>query len=304
MAATGITHWPVNAPVLLVDATPLCARLVTEETCRLKPDGVGLPAQVFVVGPVPERTVRAVGRAGFSIMRIGNDDPFDTAAEVASFRASLDAASGSTARNLMIVSGEGFEYGLPAPAYTAHHGAPILFAHRTGVPAPTLRFLAQHSCWNVFVVAPPVEVPESVLAQLSAATSGIVDRIPGFTPFEMAVSFAMYRRPDVDFGWGMIHPMSGQAFSFAPVREWQFAVAGGLNGHLGKHTPVLTVNRDDVPPAILGYLDFLNPVRPAEPHTPLMHGLILGSEVQVSWAVQVKLEEHLQLPDPHWAATS
>ena len=103
---------------------------------------------------------------------------------------------------MIVVSADAdYRWALPAGAYAARTGTPILFVTKVSVPAQTATALQRRGARaRLFVLGPAEAVPPNIVDQL--AQFGDVRRIEAGDPFENAVRFAEFRDEAADFGWG------------------------------------------------------------------------------------------------------
>ena len=290
LAATSLSHFPFNAPILLTHPYHLAPE-VCAEIQRLNPPGKGLPFQIILVGPLSPAIGGQLAQMGYRVKHIMGNDPYDTAAKIA--RAQVEI-TGERTKDLMVVAGEYYPCALPAAYYAAHSGVPILFAARTALYPATREYIREAGNPNVYVVGTEQIPGPEVVREIQSLTGGFVDRISGANPAEVAVNFSRYKSPVNDFGWARNQPGKGDAFTFATGQPWQTAVVGAILGHLGKHTPLLLVEQNRVPPVVESYLTALQPHHEGH-HSmpPFMHGFVLGNLQEISFPTQARLEELL-----------
>ncbi|TLS50022.1 cell wall-binding repeat-containing protein [Paenibacillus antri] len=177
-AATGLIHHPMGAPILFVER--FMPAVTRQELVRLVPSGEQSPAQVLLVGPIPEQVERDVQRLGMTTARIGNQDPAYTAYAVADVREEITRmANMPLDKSYMIVSEETFSEALPAPGYAAHSGTPILFTTRQGLPAATVEWIKRHLDWNGYLIGSRHTIGERVETEISELSQGKLNRIKG-----------------------------------------------------------------------------------------------------------------------------
>lgn len=148
-------------------------------------------------------------------------------------------------------------------------------------------------------------VSETVAALLGQY--GIVDRVPGDTPQEVAVNFAGFRDAGTnfgwwydnikrDFGWGIFE--SGHGFTFPNPAFWQEMVSASIFSHMGKHTPMLLLNEDGtIPTATRDYLEAVQPGLAAPDAMSFNHGWVIGDPASVPIDTQFELERLLRPKD-------
>jgi len=289
-----IIHFPINASFLF-SRNDVMTNEVLDEIKRLAPTGRGVPAKVFLIGPFSENSRETLVANGLTTYQIGSPDVFDTAAKAAYFRLEvIPPQSDGQRHHLFIVSADTGIEALPATYYSAHHGAPILFVTRDFIPPATRWAIARYANLAFTIFGTENTISRKVEEEIRRMAVH-VSRSSGKDPVELAVNFARQPETENQAGWGRNKPGMGDAFSYGTIHAWQKAVAGLLNAHMGKHTPLLLVERDYVPLPVKNYLLELNPERPGPPHPPFMHGYILGTYKNISYRTQVELEENLIL---------
>jgi hypothetical protein len=286
VAAAVLAGGPLRAPILLSDGGDLPA--VTDSALkRLKPRGQALAkgAQVILVGgrpPAPE---------GFKSGAIKGEDPYAIAAAVDRFQTT---AAGKPTPNVLVVSGEDPAYAMPAAAYAARSGTPVLFVKKNEVPAPTKQAIQQHSKPNIFVLGPPSVI--SPVAEKQLAALGRVTRIGGkaTNPVQSSVDFAVFHAEG--FGWGPIHPGDNN-FTLANAARPLDAAASAALGTNGVFAPMLVTDQADALPKPLE--DYFLDVQPGFYEDPreghFNRVWILGNEDAVSTGVQARVDQLSQL---------
>lgn len=161
MAASSLVHFPIDAPVLLTHPWML-PPATREEILRLQPTGAGLPAQVWIIGPVAPGIIREIQNMGFTVLAVTAENPFKLAARVADLRRDVSPVSETGRQNVILISGEDFSGGLAAPAYAAHAGVPVLFFLKNGLPEPTQNALTKMQDSNVYILATDTVVTPEV----------------------------------------------------------------------------------------------------------------------------------------------
>src|SRR4051812_48181981 len=207
VAAGALVADPLHAPILLTDGDSLPT--VTSDTLdRLKPKGAqnASGAQAILVGekPGPPKDLKAA--------RIRGGDPFSVAVAIDKFSS---VARGKPAGDVLVVSAEKPEYAIPAAAWSARSGDPVLFTKRDSVPPATLAALKQHQRPHIYVLGPETVVGTAVEKELRKL--GKVKRIQAkkpdnpTSPVDNAIAFARYKKGA--FGWGAVVP--GQNLTIA-----------------------------------------------------------------------------------------
>lgn len=220
----------------------------------------------------------------------------------------LVKVGGSQSGNVMVVSADAdYRWALPAGAYAARIGTPVLFVTKGGVPSATDAALKRRGGKaRIFMLGPNEAVSAGVFDQLKQY--GAVTRIEGGNYFENAVRFAEFRDDMAGFGWGH----SGQrARQWATVNSilvsgdrWQDGVFASHLARAGKSGSLLYVERDRLPAVVDNHLWRQRPAfsnTPAE--GPFNHVWIVGSFDRIAYGVQAwadysqEIEQYMTLGD-------
>ncbi|HEX8067528.1 MAG TPA: cell wall-binding repeat-containing protein [Thermoleophilaceae bacterium] len=288
VAAGVLAGAPLHAPILLSDGEDLPE--VTKATLdRLKPRGQALAkgVQVLLVGDRPPAP------GGYKSGAIGGGgDPYAIAAAVDRFQTT---AAGKPTRDVMVASGEDAAYAMPAAAWAARSGDPVLFVKRGSIPEPTKQALARHEKPNVYLLGPPSAISPAVEAQLKPLARKVT-RIgkDAKNPVESAVEFTLFSSGG--FGWGARLP--GRPYTIANTSRPLDAAAAAALGTNGVYAPLLVTDRADaLPPALDGYLTDLQPgFENDDPSSGVYNrAWILGNRDALSTEMQARVDELLEL---------
>src|SRR6202022_1779739 len=149
-------------------------------------------AQLIRVGAV-------ASPGGLRDKSIGGTDPYSTAAAI---DALVSHARHATSNRVVVVSADAPRFAMPAAAWAAKSGDPILYVTHDNVPQATRTAIARRPQARIYVLGPASAVSDAVLTQLSGL--GTVKRIGAADPVANAVAFARY--VDGAFGWGVVNP--------------------------------------------------------------------------------------------------
>jgi putative cell wall-binding protein len=278
VAAAALVSAPLQAPILLTDGGSLPP--VSSQTLdRLKPKGAQLAsgAQAILVGekPGPPKGLKAA--------RIRGSNPYAVAVAIDKFSS---VARGKPAGDVLVVSAEKPEYAVPAAAWSARSGDPVLFTNRDSVPPATLAALKQHQRPHIYLLGPQTVVGAAAEKQL--AKLGKVARIQASNPVDNAIAFARFKRGN--FGWGAVVP--GQNLTIANVsRPGDAAAAAGLAAN-GIFAPLLLTDTAELPRSLESYLLDIQPgFQNGDPSQGVYnHVWILGGADAVSPASQDRID--------------
>jgi hypothetical protein len=254
---------------------------------------------------LPGMEAEASRLGGLEVPPPAGADPAAIAAAVDERRA---RSGGGLARAVMIAAADADpRWSLPAGAYAARTGTPILFVTRGGVPPATAAALRRRNGGAaIFVLGPEEVVAERVLLELRSF--GTVRRIAGSDPYENAVRFAEFHDEAAGFGWG--HSGRGaRRFSATSTilvngDSWKDGVAAAHLARGGKSGPLLLTPRDRLPPVVDNYLWRQRPRFASTPaEGPFNHVWIVGGFDRISYGVQAwadysqEIEQYMTLGD-------
>lgn len=282
LAASSLMGPPLGAPMLLTDPDELPG-VSAQALKALAPAGAkdARGAQVIRVGTTP---------------RPGNLRPTDiTAASPAATAAAIDSfltsTRGTPSRRVVVVSADDPAFSMPAAAWAAKSGDPILFVGRTAVPGPTTTALRSRNNPKIFLLGPTAAISAQVEKTLK--NLGDVTRIDGPTPVENAIAFARFS--DDDFGWGVNDPGHGLVFtrSDTPLN----AGAAAPLSAAGTYGPLLLLDAAGTLPAPVR--EFLLDIQPGYEEDPVRgvynHAWIAGDDAAVSAALQAQIDDLLEI---------
>lgn len=283
VAAAVLMAQPVRAPLLV--NSPGDTPPVTEQALSaLAPEGSVETngAQAFVIGD-------AGAPDDLKARRVSGRSPAALAAGVE--RLHDDLVKGRP-DHLVVVSSEQPGYAIPAAAWAARSGDPVLFTGRNELPPPTEKVLKRYPKVPVYVLGPPSVVSDRVLARISRA-GGPVRRVEGEDPVTNAIEFARYA--DGTFGWNVNDPGHGFVIARAD-RPVDAAVASPLSA-AGTWGPLLlTDSAATVPGALRGYLLDVKPGYRTDPTRALYnHVWIIGDQSAIGVDQQAAIDDLAEL---------
>jgi hypothetical protein len=281
VAGAALVAAPVGAPTLLAHDGAL-PDVSEDALAALRPAGVPRlrGARVIRLGQVPSP-------AGLPAAAVAPAEPATMASGI---DALLTRARGRASRRVLVVSAERPEFAVPAAAWAARSGDPVLFARRDALPRATRAALAAHGQPRVYVLGGEDVIGRSVERALRRL--GTVRRIAAPDAVRSAIAFARYR--DDDFGWGIVDP--GHGLVLAPLaRPVAAAVAAPLSGS-GTYGPLLLLPSGRLAPPIEAFLLDIQPGYESDPVRGVYnHGWIIGDEAAVPLAVQARVDELLEI---------
>ena len=314
-AGVALATFPSTKPsqqpqaVVLVDAADWRAAIAASV---LMAAPVGAPALVSEASDVPEPTEEALasldpqggadskGRRAFAIgaasapsdlevKRIGSDGGTAAAAAIAALR---DELHGRPPQHIVIAPAAESAFAMPAAAWAARSGDPVLFADQNGLPKPTVAALERHPKTPVYVLGPSSAVSSGVVRQIGELGNP-VRRVSGEDPVASAIALARYA--DGNFGWNVDDP--GHGFVIARSDEPLNATAAAPLSASGTWGPLLlTDSADTLPPALRGYLLDVKPGYTTDPTRAFYnHFWLIGDQGAIDVNEQAEIDELAEL---------
>jgi ell wall binding domain 2 (CWB2) len=283
IAAAVLMADPLGAPVLISEGGDLPGP--TEQALdALDPRGgaASAGAAVFAIGT-------AAAPEGPQTERVEGSSAAATAAAIARLR---DRLLDRPPRALTIAPLEEPAFAMPAAAWAARSGDPVLFAGRDSLPAPTAGVLRQHRNAPVYVLGPSSAIASAVVRQI-AQINPRVRRVSGEDPVENAIALARYA--DGDFGWNVDDP--GHGFVVARSDSPLDAAAAAPLSASGTWGPLLlSDSADTLPAALRGYLLDVKPGYTTDPTRAFYnHVWVIGDEGAIDVSQQAEIDELAEL---------
>ena len=241
--------------------------------------------------PVPSDGNGSAGARNASTVQLSGGNPAQTAAEIATRGNASDEVSPN---NVIVVGSESPRWALPAAAWSAYSGDPILYANENGVPDATQQAIQELNASHAYVLAPPGLVGRDALSELDVEWT----RVTGSTPQDHAVEVAKFRDESRDFGWGIDErDKVGYYNSMLVNPDRPGHAVASANLQWGKAGPLLLVHEDGTLPAVTeNYLWRIQSSwfsTPAE--GPFNHVFVLGPLEQVSWVSQARSDYAVEI---------
>jgi hypothetical protein len=276
---------PTGAPPLLSEAGgvpgPTAQALdALDPTGNSRTRGV----QAFAIG-------RAAAPGNLKTETVAAAGPTATAAAIAALRDRLFAAQ---PKHIVIASSAKPEFAMPAAAWAARSGDPVLYADLDKLPAPTAMFLKQHPTTPVYVLGPSSAISSEVVRAI-AKIDGRVRRVSGKDPVSNAIALARYK--DGDFGWNVNDP--GHGFVIARSDSPLDAVAAAPLSASGTWGPLLlTDSADRLPTALREYLLDIKPGYTTDPTRAFYnHVWLIGDQEAIDVTQQAEIDGLAELAE-------
>jgi hypothetical protein len=279
IAAASLMAAPVGAPILLTDSgsTP---SITADALGALAPEGSAATDehQAFAVGS-------AAAPSGLRSERVSGGNPAELAAAIDKLRQTL---TGDQPEHIVLATSDKPQFAMPAAAWAARSGDPVLFLSKNSVPKPTLDAIGRHKGVPVYVLGPPSVVSDKALAQVDKVAPG-VSRIGAESPVDNAIAFARY--VNGTFGWNINDP--GHGFVIANDSRPLDAAAGAPLSASGDWGPLLiTDDAAKLPATLRGYLLDVKPGYVTDPTRAVYnHVWLLGDQDAISVGFQADADD-------------
>ena len=279
LAAASLVAEPIRAPILITGSDEI-PDFTADALAALAPSGSTETdgKQIFTIGS-------ATAPRGVPTEAVSGSNPAEIAAQIDRLRQRL---TGDPPRHILLASSEQAAFAMPAAAWAARSGDPVLFVNRETAPKPTLDALRRHRGVPVYVLGPPSVISDKALEtvrKLSASTR----RIGAQDPVENAIAFARYTGGG--FGWDINDP--GHGFVIANASRPLDAAAAAPLSASGAWGPLLiTDNAGQVPAALSGYLLDVKPGYLGDPTRAVYnHVWVIGNEDAISVDFQSRVDD-------------
>jgi hypothetical protein len=219
---------------------------------------------------------------------INGRGPFALARALDAFQT---AARGKSSERVLVVSADDPAFAMPAAAWAAKAGDPVLFVHRDSVPQETKAALLTHDQPRIYILGPPAAVGATVATELKKL--GTVKRLGADNPIDSAIAFARYTDPT--FGWGVVDPGHGLVFARSD-RPLDAAAASPLSVS-GSYGPLLLLAGPTGLDGAVG--QYLLDIQPGYTRDPVRgvynHGWIVGDDRTISVPTQARIDSLLEI---------
>lgn len=281
IAASVLMAPPVRSPILF--SSP-------EEMPEASEEALGAldPQGSAATGKAP---LFAVGRLVYpgQAVPIDSGDAASTAAQIATLR---DRLFGEAPQHIVIAAGSHPDFAMPAAAWAARSGDPVLYSTPGKLPAPTAAVLKEHPKVPVYVLGPPGVISKEVVGEIGKISKK-VKRVAGEDPIGNALALARYG--DGDFGWNINDP--GHGFVLARSDSPADAAAAAPLSASGTWGPLLlTDSADTLPAAVRSYLLDVKPGYTADPTRAFYnHVWVIGDQEAIGVDQQAEVDELAEL---------
>ncbi len=283
IAAAALAGPPLRAPLLIgnrggvPDAT-------AQALAQLKPRGGSGPADAAVY-----RVGGAAAPSELQSEELNGSSPAEIAGSIDKLRGRL---VGGEPEHILVASSEKPPYAMPAAAWAARSGDPVLFSGAKEVPEATIDVLRRHRGVPVYVLGPESVISDGAVREMERASPGI-QRVGEENPVANAIAFARYT--DSTFGWNINDP--GHGLVLANTSRPLDAAAAATLSASGKWGPLLLTDTAAALPADLR--SFLLDIKPGYEDDPTRavynHVWLIGDASQIGARVQAEIDELAEL---------
>ena len=278
IAASALAGPPVAAPLLVTEGggiPPLTANAIR----GLDPGGSAATAgrQLFAIGD-------AAAPTDYETLEVDGGDPAALAAEVDKLRGRLAGEPDA----IVVASSDAAPYAIPAAAWAARSGDPVLFTGKDSVPEETVKALRSHDGTPVFVLGPESVIGPEAMKEIEHVAPG-TERVGADGSIENAIAFARFSSGG--FGWNINDPGHGFVIANAD-HPLDAAVASPLSAS-GTWGPLLVTDDGSALPASLSaYLLDLKPGYADDPTRAVYnHVWLIGDTSALSVDLQAEVDE-------------
>jgi hypothetical protein len=283
IAASVLMAAPVRAPVLISNPDDL-PDPTSEALDALDPQGSDSTggASAFAIGAVATPD-------GGRVTQVEAGEAAAIAAAIAELR---DKLFGAAPEHVIVAPASSPGFAMPAAAWAARSGDPVLFATGGKLPKATATALKRHAKAPVYVLGPSSAIPSSAVREI-AKIDGKVHRVSGEDPVANAIAFARYA--DGSFGWNINDP--GHGFVLARSDSPLDAAAASPLSASGTWGPLLlTDSADTLPTALREYFLDVKPGYTTNPTRAFYnHVWVIGDQEAIDVNQQAEVNELAEL---------
>ena len=279
IAASVLAGPPLRAPVLVGDEGAVPA-VTADALAKLNPKGGSGPgdAAVYTVGDVAPPP-------GYVTQALPGGSPAEAADSIDRLRQRLLK---SDPGHILVASSEQAAYSMPAAAWAARSGDPVLFTGPDELPQATTDALERHRGVPIYVLGPESVIGDEVVRQIERASPG-VQRVGDQGPTANSIAFARYA--DASFGWNINDPGHGLVLA-STSRPLDAGAAAPLSAS-GKWGPLLVVeDAATLSPELRSFLLDIKPGFEDDPTRAVYnHVWLIGDSSALGGKLQAEVDE-------------
>lgn len=283
VAAAVLMSAPVRAPLLVTGGGDI-PDPTSQALATLDPQGSSATgkAQAFAIGS-------AAAPDGLRVTKVAGKDPASLAAAIAALR---DELLGGKPAHIVLAPESNPAFAMPAAAWAARSGDPVLFSSPNSLPAATAKALRAEPKAQVFVLGPSDAISSDVVREV-AKLGNPVRRVSGEDPVENSIALARYARGD--FGWNVNDP--GHGFVVARSDEPLAAAIAAPLSASGTWGPLLLTDDADTLPAVLR--EYFLDIKPGYTTDPTRafynHIWVIGDQDAIDVNQQAEIDQLAEL---------
>ena len=196
--------------------------------------------------------------------------------------------TGADPQHIVLAGSQDPGFAMPAAAWAARSGDPVLFASKREVPEATLAALRRHPGVPVYVLGPPSVISDQALDPVRKIAP-VVQRVGSDDPVTNAIAFARFASGG--FGWDINDP--GHGFVIASAERPLDAGAAAPLSASGNWGPLLlTEEAGEVPAAMRDYLLDVKPGYVGNPTRAVYnHIWLIGDQNAISVGFQAQVDD-------------
>jgi putative cell wall-binding protein len=283
VAASVLMAAPVQAP-LLVSSGESLPDPTSQALAALDPQGGKSTegAQAFAIGS-------AAAPEGLKTTAAKGESPAALAASVVTLR---DKLFGGPPQHVVLASEEEAAFAMPAAAWAARSGDPVLFTGKGRLPAETAKALKRLAKVPVYVLGPSSAISSDVIREVGKIAKR-VRRVSGEDAVENAIALARYSNGG--FGWNVNDP--GHGFVLARSDSAIDAALAAPLSASGTWGPLLlTDDADTLPKALREYLLDVKPGYTTDPTRAFYnHVWVIGDQEAIDVNQQAEIDQLAEL---------
>jgi hypothetical protein len=287
--------WQAGIAASVLAGPPLRFPVLVSQHGAVPDTTIQALAQLDPQGGGPSGDVQAYSAGGASVpsglksQDLEGDSPAEVANAIDQLRQRLTKQE---PQHILLVSSDQAGYAMPAAAWAARSGDPVLFTGRNQVPAATLAALRRHAAASVYILGPESVISKDVVQQVGRVAA-TVQRVGATGAVQNALLFARYS--DGSFGWNINDPGHGLELANAD-RPLDSAAAASLASS-GKWGPLLiTDTTDALPPELRSFLLDIKPGFETDPTRAVYnHIWLMGDATAIGGQVQAEVDELAEL---------
>ena len=283
VAASVLSGSPTRIPVL-ISGRGSVPDTTSQALAQLNPQGGGASGDIAVYAAGGASVPSAIKSD-----QLHGDSPPEIANSIDQLRQKLMKRE---PEHIVVVSSDVPGYAMPAAAWAARSGDPVLFSGRNQVPQATVAALRRHAAAAVYVLGPESAISKDALSQI-ARVSATVQRVGATGVVQNALLFARYT--DGSFGWNLNDPGHGMELANAD-RPHDAAAAASLASS-GKWGPLLVIDKANaLPPELRSFFLDIKPGYATDPTRAVYnHVWLMGDATAIGGEVQAEVDQLAEL---------